>query len=207
MSLHFCSSTVAFSAFSATIAFSLPTCSANASAASAFSFTTTAFSFSSSSSPATCSCVSRSFSRPFVRRVCLSCKASTFRPNIPLYNLMNSKNDFGVVYENRLCSFKYLSDCLFTKANENGKKSTAPRRSGASASPKISVSVKNLRATDNSASSGQGWNQSITVHVTKAGNLRARARIASPTGEKQIDMCKFFLMRPMKNVHRFSGVS
>mmetsp|Transcript_1919 Transcript_1919/g.5444 ORF Transcript_1919/g.5444 Transcript_1919/m.5444 type:complete len:224 (+) Transcript_1919:2562-3233(+) len=62
------SSTPAFSDSACTLAFSLPTSSANMSAAWAFSATTTAFTFSSSSRPATSDCVLRNFSRPLVRR-------------------------------------------------------------------------------------------------------------------------------------------
>jgi hypothetical protein len=38
---------------------------------------------------------------------------------------------------------------------------------------------------------GQGWNQSITVHDTMAGNLRARVRKSSLMGEKHRQTCKF----------------
>ena len=52
-------------------------------------------------------------------------------------------------------------------------------------------------ATLKRASIGQGWNQSITVQFTRAGNFRARLRIASPTGLKHKTTCKFFLISPM----------
>jgi hypothetical protein len=47
-----------------------------------------------------------------------------------------------------------------------------------------STCARKRRPTLCSASLGQGWNQSMTVQLTSAGNLRARVRRSSPTGEK-----------------------
>ena len=68
----------------------------------------------------------------------------------------------------------------------------------------MSTSAKNLTATESSASSGQGWNQSITVHVTRAGNFLARPLRDSPTGEKQRAICRFLLTLPMKKFQQLS---
>mmetsp|Transcript_12957 Transcript_12957/g.30918 ORF Transcript_12957/g.30918 Transcript_12957/m.30918 type:complete len:234 (-) Transcript_12957:799-1500(-) len=65
---HVSASTLALSLSAVTFSFSLPTSSANASAATFFSSTTTCFSLRSASSPVTFSCVSRSLSRPLLRR-------------------------------------------------------------------------------------------------------------------------------------------
>jgi len=51
-----------------------------------------------------------------------------------------------------------------------------------------SYSSKNLLATFNKASLGQGKNQSITVLLMRAGNCLALLLKDYPTGEKQIDM-------------------
>ena len=56
---------------------------------------------------------------------------------------------------------------------------------------------RNRWPTLSNASSGQGWNQSITVELTKAGNFRDRFRKSSPTGEKQRTTCKFFRISEM----------
>ena len=63
-------------------------------------------------------------------------------------------------------------------------------------SPKSSSS-KNLFATFNKASLGQGKNQSMTVELTKAGNCLALLLKLSPTGEKQSDICNFCLTLSM----------
>lgn len=68
----------------------------------------------------------------------------------------------------------------------------------------ISTSDKNFFATSNSASSGQGWNQSITVQLIIAGNLVALYLKRSPTGEKQRDICKFLFTLSMKNFQQLS---
>ena len=52
--------------------------------------------------------------------------------------------------------------------------------------------------TLNRASSGQGWNQSMTVQFTRAGNLRQRLRKSSPTGEQQRIMCRLRRTMEMK---------
>ena len=44
---------------------------------------------------------------------------------------------------------------------------------------------RNREETDKRASCGQGWNQSIWVQFTRAGNIRARFLKVSPTGLKQ----------------------
>ena len=54
----------------------------------------------------------------------------------------------------------------------------------ASSVPRSSVSRKRFD-TDASASSGHGWNQSITTQLTSAGKRRVRILIGSPIGEKQ----------------------
>lgn len=41
-----------------------------------------------------------------------------------------------------------------------------------------------VELTDCKASWGQGWNQSMAVQFTRAGNFRARVRNVNPTGEK-----------------------
>ena len=55
-----------------------------------------------------------------------------------------------------------------------------------------SISFKKLSATDNNASYGHGWNQSITVQLTNAGNYLALLLKLSPTGEKHNAICKFY---------------
>ena len=61
-------------------------------------------------------------------------------------------------------------------------------------------------ATDVRASSGHGWNQSITVLLIIDGNFLALFLKFSP-GEKQRVTCKFFLTLPMKKFHTSCGVS
>jgi hypothetical protein len=51
-----------------------------------------------------------------------------------------------------------------------------------------SSSSRNLVATFNKASFGQGKNQSMTVLFTRAGNCLALLLRDYPTGEKQMDM-------------------
>ena len=41
----------------------------------------------------------------------------------------------------------------------------------------------------------------MTVQLANAGNLRARTRIAPPTGEKQRQQCKFSRILEIKNFH------
>eukprot|EP00965_Chrysotila_dentata_P014698 486605-Pleurochrysis_carterae.AAC.2 len=53
------------------------------------------------------------------------------------------------------------------------------------ASSPRSTSSRNRFETEVSASSGQGWNQSITTQLTSAGKRRVRTLIGSPIGEKQ----------------------
>jgi len=65
----------------------------------------------------------------------------------------------------------------------------------------------NFRATDKRAVRGHGWNQSITVQFTIAGNFLALCLKFSPTGEKQIAMWRFFFTHPMKYFQQFSGLS
>lgn len=48
-----------------------------------------------------------------------------------------------------------------------------------------STSAMKRWLTETSAVSGQLWNQSMTVQLTRAGNMRARTRSVLPTGEKQ----------------------
>eukprot|EP00964_Phaeocystis_antarctica_P030573 scaffold17277_cov36-Phaeocystis_antarctica.AAC.1 len=43
------------------------------------------------------------------------------------------------------------------------------------------------------ASSGHGWNQSMTTQLTRAGKRRQRTRIGSPMGEKQSSTCRLLL--------------
>lgn len=71
----------------------------------------------------------------------------------------------------------------------------------------ISMSSRNFYATDRSASSGQGWNQSITVQLMMAGNFLALPLKPSPTGEKQSDICKFLRTRSRKNLTQLSLLS
>ena len=99
-----------------------------------------------------------------------------------------------------MTSFAYWSTIL----NENGmKRSMAFLTSGLG----ISTSSRNLAATDSRASSGHGWNQSITVQLTSAGNFLDLFLNASPTGEKQRDMWRFFLTLSRKNFQQFSLLS
>lgn len=56
-----------------------------------------------------------------------------------------------------------------------------------------------VELTDCSASWGHGWNQSMAVQFTRAGNFLARVRNVKPTGEKHKTT-----WRP-KTVHGFSG--
>lgn len=63
-------------------------------------------------------------------------------------------------------------------------------------SPKSSY-YKNLVATLNKASFGQGKNQSMIVLLTKAGNCLALLLRDYPTGEKQIDIWSLCLTLSM----------
>ena len=53
-----------------------------------------------------------------------------------------------------------------------------------------STSPRKRLDTDVSASSGHGWNQSMTTQLTSDGKRRARTRIGSPMGEKQRMTCR-----------------
>ena len=53
-----------------------------------------------------------------------------------------------------------------------------------------SMSSRNFFETEVSASSGHGWNQSMTTQLTSAGKRRVRTLIASPIGEKQRVQCR-----------------
>jgi len=70
-----------------------------------------------------------------------------------------------------------------------------------------SISAKKVLATLINASYGQFWNQSITVLLTKAGNFLALYLKDSPTGEKQSDIWRFFLVLSMNHYQQFSLVS
>mmetsp|Transcript_146757 Transcript_146757/g.471077 ORF Transcript_146757/g.471077 Transcript_146757/m.471077 type:complete len:203 (-) Transcript_146757:7572-8180(-) len=124
-----------------------------------------------------------------------------------VYNLMSSKKLFGVVYANRRSFAMKTSATLPEDSKLKGKNSRIPCLDGLSWGPSCSMGARNFRPTLYNASIGQGWNQSMTVQFTKAGNFLARLRMASPTGLKHKDMCKFLRIRPMKYIHKFSGVS
>jgi hypothetical protein len=70
----------------------------------------------------------------------------------------------------------------------------------------ISTSARNLEATDRRASSGHGWNQSITEQLIRAGNFLALFLSDSP-GEKQSAMWRFLLTLSMKNFQQLSLLS
>mmetsp|Transcript_85642 Transcript_85642/g.242537 ORF Transcript_85642/g.242537 Transcript_85642/m.242537 type:complete len:203 (-) Transcript_85642:1834-2442(-) len=124
-----------------------------------------------------------------------------------VYNLMSSRKLFGVVYANRFSFSMNISASLSEHSKLNGKNSTIPALTELSCGPSCSIGAKIFSPTLKSASIGHGWNQSITVQFTSAGNLRARLRMSSPTGLKQSDMWRFLRILPMKKVQRFSGVS
>jgi hypothetical protein len=72
-------------------------------------------------------------------------------------------------------SFKHLTRLsVYTKAF----------RDDISLTLRTSTSCRNLPETDIKASWGHSWNQSITVPLTMAGNLRDLIRRVDPTGEK-----------------------
>ena len=80
--------------------------------------------------------------------------------------------------------------------NEDGMNLTTDSKYSASAISSKSFLSCSL-ATEVKASSGQGWNQSITVLLIIEGNFLALFLRFSP-GEKQRHTCKFFLILPMK---------
>ncbi len=92
---------------------------------------------------------------------------------------------------------------LLTKVNEYGINFSTEVLTDYSPKSKGS---KNDLATLYNASAGHGWNQSMTVQLTKAGNYLALLLI-SPTGEKHIDICKFFLILSTNQFQQFSLVS
>ncbi len=63
--------------------------------------------------------------------------------------------------------------------------------------PRSTVSKK-VCATESRASRGHSVNQSMVQQFTREGNMRQRARKASPTGLMHRTMCKWFCTLPMK---------
>ena len=61
-----------------------------------------------------------------------------------------------------------------------------------------SMSSRNFFETEVSASSGHGWNQSMTTQLTSAGKRRVRTLIASPMGEKHRMTCRLSRTTLMK---------
>lgn len=88
-----------------------------------------------------------------------------------------------------------------TVSKEDGINATIALRT---ASSPRSSSYKNLVATLNKASLGQGKNQSITVLLTRAGNWRALLLSDYPTGEKHIDICNFCLTLSIYQFQQFA---
>ena len=70
-----------------------------------------------------------------------------------------------------------------------------------------SVSARNLRETEMSASSGHGWNQSMTTQLTSAGKRRVRTLIGSPMGLMHMITCKLSRTELMKQSQQLSRVS
>ena len=84
-------------------------------------------------------------------------------------------------------------DC--TVPNEKGRNFSITFRTP---SDSKDTSFMNFWPTANSACLGQGWNQSITVLPTSAGNFLFRLRKSSPTGLKHMMTWRFFLISLMK---------
>lgn len=93
---------------------------------------------------------------------------------------------------------------LFTAAKLKGMNSTTALRT---ASDSRSRSSRNLRATLSRLTSGQGWNQSITVLLMVARNRWLRTLNASPTGLAVKATCRLALTLLMKVLQQISGVS
>mmetsp|Transcript_47093 Transcript_47093/g.87783 ORF Transcript_47093/g.87783 Transcript_47093/m.87783 type:complete len:248 (-) Transcript_47093:2544-3287(-) len=70
-----------------------------------------------------------------------------------------------------------------------------------------STSSMNFCDTPESARSGQGWNQSMTVELIMARKRCARTRNCSPTGEHVNTMCRLVRDLLMKKSQQFSRVS
>ena len=126
----------------------------------------------------------------------LSKMALTFCLYIDPNNFNNSKNDFGVIYVYLLSASNISWAFNPTILNDEGiNLTTASKYSACDISSKSFLSCS--LATDVRASSGQGWNQSITVLLIIEGNFLALFLKFSP-GEKHKHTCKFFLTLPMK---------
>eukprot|EP00966_Prymnesium_polylepis_P121000 2796330-Prymnesium_polylepis.1 len=89
----------------------------------------------------------------------------------------------------------YWPETFSTAMNEYGMKLITDAL--ASSVPRSSWSRKRFE-TDESASSGHGWNQSMTTQLTSAGKRRVRTRIGSPIGEKHSSTCRLALTWLMK---------
>ena len=71
-----------------------------------------------------------------------------------------------------------------------------------------STSARNFFDTELSASSGHGWNQSMTTQLTSAGKRRVRTLIGSPMGLKHRITCRLsrtVLMNASQQLSRVSG--
>ena len=53
------------------------------------------------------------------------------------------------------------------------------------------MASKNLQPTEYRACSGQGWNQSMTVQLTRAGKRWHLVEKSGPTGEQHRQTCRF----------------
>ena len=185
--------TWALAVSTSTMAFSFDTTSAMPSDTVLFWSAASSEIFRSASICSTAAAVSRSLVRPLDRRSIPSSASLRFEFSSTPYNFSNSRKDLGVVYTKRLSTRLNTTASLLTSVKEKGRKRSIESRT----SPK-STSAMNLLPTLNSASKGQGWNQSMTVEFTMAGNFRARVRKASPTGEKANTTCRLRRMRFMK---------
>lgn len=78
--------------------------------------------------------------------------------------------------------------------NEVYRGKPPPPSSASPPPPLLSPSLPSAHVpTEKSASCGHGWNQSMTVQLTSAGNFRTLVLKASPTGEKARTTCRLRL--------------
>ena len=189
-------STFAFSVSPATTSRSALTRVAIASETSRFSSALSIMILRSCSSDETASAAERSLSMPFCSRAVATLFSSFFSPSSLTYSLSSSRYVFGVVETYRPSSAKKRVASCETVTNDMGMNFSMPSLSSVF-SPKSRL-ARNFLPTVVSASSGHGWNQSITVALTSAGNLVARVRKSTPTGEKHRQTCRFARTCEMK---------
>ena len=188
-------STLALDVSVSTIAFSFPTTSAISSTLAFFTSALTRAIVTSSSKAPTVDALSRSFCKPSERRSMARADDARFSPRKRVKSCSSDRYDLGNVYASRPSLERNVTATWFTLSKLNGMNC---RTAFVVTSSPRSVPSRNWIPTLYSASTGHGWNQSITVQLTRAGKRVQRTRKSSLTGEKHRQTWRFLRTSPIK---------